>query len=76
MKRTLFPACWLPHRRRPHGGLDPHCAQGLIPPEEGGSQAKEGRSRGTEIVLTKLFLLPSFSPCPLLSQGTAEPSKK
>lgn len=28
------------------------------------------------IVLIKLFLLPSFAPCPLPSQGTAKPSKK
>lgn len=56
----------LPQGRRSHTGLGPHCPQGWVLPEEGGSRAKEGRSRGAAIVLTEQFLLPFSLPTPPL----------
>lgn len=40
------------------------------------ARPRKGEAEAPGIVLIKLFLLPSFSPYPLPSQGTAEPSKK
>ena len=54
----------LPQGSRSHTGLGPHCPQGRVLPEEGGSRAKEGRSRGAAIVLTGQFLLPFSLPTP------------
>ena len=56
----------LPQGRWSHTGLGPHCPQGRVLPEEGGSRAKQGRSRGAGIVLTEQFLLPFSLPTPPL----------
>lgn len=54
----------------------PCYAQRLVPLEEGGRRAKEGRSRGARDCADTAAPLPFFAPCPLPSPGTAEPSKK
>ena len=65
----------LPQGRWSHTGLGPHCPQGRVLPEEGGSRTKQGRSRGAGIVLTEQFLLPFSLPTPPLP-GDIEAQQK
>lgn len=64
----------LPEGRRSHRGVGPHGAQGLVPPEEGGSQAKEGKNRGAGDCADKAVPSPLlFSlPPPLPGDGRAQ----
>lgn len=68
VERPIADLLGLPQGRRSYRGLGPHCAQGLVPLKEGGSQAKEGRSRGTRDCADKavpsplLFSLPPPLP--------------
>ena len=64
-KACSRPAGLAPGKVVPHGS-GPHCPQGQVLPEEGGSRAKQGRSRGAWIVLTEQFLLPFSLPTPPL----------
>lgn len=69
--------CWSCGRgRSPTGVWVPIVPRNWSLQERMAAGTRRAGAKAPGIVLTKLFLLPSFSPYPHPSRGTAEPSKK
>lgn len=73
----VFPTCWSCLKEGgPTGVWVPIVPRDWSLRKRVAARPRRARAEALGIVLTKLFLLPSFSPYPLPSLGTAEPSKK